>query len=163
MFIDQLKFKPNENECVSTNYIQNGYFYIMEYNASSLTAMKNGFDNMPLIYCIGPDTASINAFWGVNFHLFKSDIQYLIITQMHKQYHMFLEDQRVLLDGTQLNDIYSNIGIGLRCYNRKNVMDCSRIKMQYVPKYLGLEDKFRIMQRQDVDTSFDLAGGNKGF
>ena len=82
---------------------------------------------------------------------------------MQKQYHAFLEDVRILWNGKQLNDIYSNIAIGLRCYNRKYVMDSYRIKMPSVPKYLGLEEKFRIMDSKDAKSKFDLAPGNKGF
>ena len=130
---------------------------------SFLVSMKEGFDNMPLVYCIGPDLSSINAFWGINLHYFDKGAQLYIIDGMQKKYQMFSEDKRVLLGGAQLNDIYSNIGIGLRCYNRKNIMDCSRIKMQFVPKYLGLEGKFRITDQREVNATFDLAPGNKGF
>lgn len=163
MFVDKFKLNLNSAECESTNYVQNGYFYLLEYEATSAKAMKEGFDNMPLVYCIGPDLSSINAFWGINLHYFDKGAQLYIIGGMQKKYQMFSEDKRVLLGGAQLNDIYSNIGIGLRCYNRKNIMDCSRIKMQFVPKYLGLEGKFRITDQREVNATFDLAPGNKGF
>lgn len=153
----------DRTECEKTNLIQNGYFYLLEYDAYTKYAKKTGFDNFPLIYCIGPDTMSINAFWAINLHHFDMNAQLYILTEMQKQYHMFLEDVRVLLNGKQLNDIYSNIGIGLRCYNRKYVMDSFRIKMPNVPKYLGLEEKFRIMDNIDAKNKFDLAPGNKGF
>jgi hypothetical protein len=157
------RYYIDRNECEKTNLIQNGYFYILEYDAYTQTAKKKGFDGLPLIYCIGPDEMSINAFWGINLHYFDKSVQLYILNQMQKQYHIFLEDVRVLLDGKQLNAIYSNMGIGLRCYNRKNVMDSFRIKMPYVPKYLGLEGKFRIMDSNDAKSKFDLAPGNKGF
>ena len=80
-----------------------------------------------------------------------------------KNYNIFYEDVRVILNGKQLKSVYSNIDIGLRCYNRKNVLDCYRIKNRYVPRYLGLADKFKIIDNNDVKSSFDLAPGNKGF
>ncbi len=153
----------DRNECEKTDLIQNGYFYLLEYDAYTTTARKQGFDNFPLIYCIGPDEMSINAFWAINLHHFDMNTQLYILNEMQKQYHAFLEDLRILWNGKQLNDIYSNIAIGLRCYNRKYVMDSFRIKMPCVPKYLGLEEKFRIMDSKDAKSKFDLAPGNKGF
>ena len=163
MLIDQLHVDIDRNECERTNFVQNGYFYILYYEATSSVARMGGFDNMPLIYCAAPDTVSINSFWGVNLHYFTKDVQLYILEQMQKQYNAFNEDTRTILDGTQLNNVYSNMAIGLRCYARKNVLDCYRIKSQYVPKYLELDGRFRISMRDDAVTKFNIAPGNKGF
>lgn len=164
MLYDKLHVEIDRNECIRTNLVQNGYFYILLYSAATKSANKEGFDEMPVIYCVSPDTSNINNFWGINFHYFRKDIQLYILERMVKDYNIMSEDSvRVLLDGKQLNNIYSNIQIGLRCYNRKNVLDCYRIMNTYLPKYLELGDKFKIMDNNDRNSKFELAPGNKGF
>lgn len=163
MLFDQLHIELEKDECIRTNLVQNGYFYILYYSAGTRSSQLHGYDQMPLIYCASPDEHNINNFWGINLHFFTLDIQEYILTQMQKNYNIFNEDVRVILDGKQLKLVYSNIDIGLRCYNRKNVLDCYRIKNRYVPKYLGLDDKFKIIDNNDVKSSFELAPGNKGF
>lgn len=163
MLTDQLHVDIDRNECIRTNFVQNGYFYILYYEASTSKSRKTGFDNNPLIYCAAPDEVSFNSFWGINLHYFTKDVQLYIIEQMQKQYNAFSEDTRIILDGKQLNNVYSNMAIGLRCYSRKNVFDCYRIKTQYVPKYLDLDGKFKIITPATVITDFNIAPGNKGF
>lgn len=164
MLFDQLHVPIDNNECMRTNFVQNGYFYILLYSATTKPANKVGFDEMPVIYCAAPDTTSVNNFWGINFHYFRKDVQAYILERMVKDYNIMSEDNvRVILDGKQLNSIYSNIHIGLRCYNRKNVLDCYRIKNSYLPKYLELGDKFKITNDLARDNKFGTAPGNKGF
>lgn len=164
MLFDQLHVTIDRNECMRTNLVQNGYFYILLYTATTKSANKDGFDEMPVIYCAAPDTTNINNFWGINFHYFKKDIQAYIIERMVKDYNIMDEDNvRVILNGKQLNHIYSNIHLGLRCYNRKNVLDCYRIKNTFLPKYLELGDKFKITNDLGRDNGFEIAAGNKGF
>ena len=164
MLKDSLKIPVDNNECDRTNYIVNGFFYIIQYKATTNVATKEGFDRAPVIYCLQPDNTNINCFWGINFHYFNPDTQELIFTNMLKYYNvMEHNDKRVILSPEQLNKIYTNIGIGLRCYSRKNVLDAYRIKNQYIPKYLNFDPKFYIKNKDLINAEFDLAPGNKGF
>lgn len=163
MLYDQLHVEIDRNECIRTNLVQNGYFYILYYSAGTRPAQLGGFDEMPFIYCVSPDERNINNFWGVNFHYFDNDTREYILRRLDKNYNIFNEDIRLILDGTQLRSVYSNISIGLRCYNRKGVMDCYRVPNRFVPKYLDIGDRFKIMDSGDAKNEFDLADGNKGF
>ena len=164
MLKDSLKIPVDNNECDRTNYIVNGFFYIMQYKATSDVSTKEGFDRSPVIYCFMPDDKNINCFWGINFHYFNTDTQELIFTNMLKYYNiMEHNDKRVVLSPEQLNRIYTNIGIGARCYSRKNVLDAYRIKNQYIPKYLNFDPEFYIKNKDLIGIEFNLAPGNKGF
>lgn len=164
MLFDQLHITIDRNECMRTNLVQNGYFYILLYSATTKSANTAGYDEMPVIYCVAPDTTNVNNFWGINFHYFKKNIQELIFERMVKDYNITAEDDvRVILNGKQLNYIYSSIHLGLRCYSRKNVLDCYRIKNSFLPKYLELGDKFKITNNLGRDNRFETAPGNKGF
>lgn len=164
MLKDSLKIPVNNEECDRTNNIVNGFFYILQYKATSSASTKEGFDRMPVIYCFAPDIRDINCFWGINFHYFNSTEQELIFTNMLRYYNiMEHNDKRVLLSNEQLNRIYTNIGIGARCYNRKNVLDAYRIKNLYIPKYLNFDPEFYIKNKELINIKFNLAPGNKGF
>lgn len=164
MLKDSLKIPVNNEECDRTNNIVNGFFYILQYRATSSMSIKEGFDRMPVIYCFAPDIKDINCFWGINFHYFNPTEQELIFTNMLRYYNiMEHNNKRVLLSNEQLNRIYTNIGIGARCYNRKNVLDAYRIKNLYIPKYLNFNPEFYIKNKELINIKFNLAPGNKGF
>lgn len=163
MIIDQLHVQIDSNECIRENLIQNGFFYILMYNAET-KSHNVGFDRMPLIYCMSPDIRNINNFWGVNFHYFNKMQQKYILERFNKNYNIFEHDnKRVILNNNELYNVYSNIGIGVRCYNRKGVLDAYRIKNRYIPKYLELSADFFIKTDTTVNTEFELYSKNKGF
>ena len=72
-------------------------------------------------------------------------------------------NKRIILNPKDLYNLYSNIAIGVRCYNRKGVWDAYRIKNQYIPKYLEVSSEFVMTNSDKVNTDFNLAPGNKGF
>ena len=164
MLYDQLHIDIDRDECERTNFIKNGYFYILQYNANNKKSFKPGFDKIPLIYCLAPDTTDINCFWGVNFHYFPKNIQELILQNMINNYNITDgKDKRVILSPKQLYDIYTNISVGLRCYNRKGVLDAYRIYNCYIPKYLDVSPEFIILNKEKIITDFSVSNGNKGF
>jgi len=164
MFEDSLRQQIDFFECEPTNEVVNGFFYILEYKATHEVSIKEGYDRNPVIYCFMPDERNINCFWGINFHCFNQPEQHLIFTKMLKYYNiMEHNNKRVVLSGEQLNRIYTNIGIGLRCYSRKNVRAAYKIHNYYIPKYLNFEPDFYIKNKELINIDFKLAPGNKGF
>lgn len=164
MLKDQLNVRVDPKECERTNFIQNGFFYVLLYQTFAKKMSKDGFDKMPVIYCVCPDERNINNFWGINFHYFDKATQEYIIDGFVKYYNIFESDAtRRILSGKQLSDIYTNINLGLRSYSRKSILDSYRIKNTFLPKYLGLPAKWKITDSNKQDTKFDVAPGNKGF
>lgn len=164
MLMDQLQVPVNKNECTRTNFIQNGYFYILMYNTFKKQPNTEGFDKTPVIYCVAPDELNLNNFWGINFHYFDKETQIYIFDRFVKYYN-YLEsnDTRRVLSPNELNAIYTNIGIGLRRYNKKAILDSYKIKNEFIPKYLGLPAKWKITNKNKEESKFNLAPGNKGF
>lgn len=164
MIVDQLHIPIDRNECIRESLVQNGYFYILLYNGQTQASHNQGFDRSPLIYCMAPDIRNINNFWGINFHYFNKTQQEYILEQLIKKYNILEHDnKRVLLSNTQLHDVYSSIGIGVRCYSRKGVQDIYRIKNRYIPKYLEVSPNFFIRSGLRVASDNSLSNGNKGF
>lgn len=164
MLKDQLHIAIDNEECDRTNNIVNGYFYIMYYNAMTEQSYKNGFDRAPVIYCFAPDQNNINCFWGVNFHYFNKHIQEYILQGMIDYYDITNgNDKRIILGPKELYNLYTNIVQGVKCYNRKGVLDAYRIKNQYIPKYLEVSPEFIMTNKNKVNIEFNLASGNKGF
>lgn len=164
MIKDQLHIDIDDNECERTNNIVNGYFYIIYYEALTDKANKEGFDRAPVIYCFAPDKTNINCFWAVNFHYFSKRVQEYILQGMIDYYDITNgNNKRIILDPKDLYNLYTNIAIGVRCYNRKGVWDAYRIKNQYIPKYLEVSPEFVMTNSAKVNTDFNLAPGNKGF
>ena len=163
MRLGQTEIEIRPDECIRTGQVQNGYFYILFYAAGTWQARNEGYDETPVIYCAMPDERNVNNFWGINFNYFTEDVREYIVKGFQTRFDILSEDRRVILDGRQLYDIYSNMAIGLRCYSRKNVYDCYRVRSQYLLGYIGLGGKFNMITRRDVERSFDLAPGNKGF
>ena len=164
MLKDKLHIAIDDNECVRTNNIVNGYFYIIYYDAMTEQVQKEGYDRSPVIYCFAPDKNNINCFWAVNFHYFNKRVQEHILQGMIDYYDIADgNDKRVILGTKDLYNLYTNIVQGVRCYNRKGVFDAYRIKNQYIPKYLEVSPEFVITNEDKVNTDFNLAPGNKGF
>lgn len=160
----EVPIKIDKDDVIKTSEIVNGYFYIIFYDAILNRSHNDGFDKLPIIYCVAPDERNINNFWAINFHHFEPAIKEYIINRMIKFYNITDgEDKRVIIPPEALNKIYTNIGTGLRCYNRKGVKDSYRIKNSAILKYMQVSPEFFIKTDQTVENDLNLTDGNKGF
>ena len=170
---DDLKKKATKfvtgTEVINTRQIQNGYFYTFEYNASSFYndtwAMKNGsfkYDQLPVIFCIGPVEGNLNCFMGLNFnHL--SIMKKPFFDAMNKKYNITNEDIRHLISREDLMSIGGGVAEqGIRFYNRKNVKNPKRIINSAVPKYIKHNGQFIMTDQNEEDSRFSVDVIDKG-
>ncbi len=145
-------------DCEVCNKVVNGYFYILVYNATSDTATKEGYDELPVIYCHAPHVKKLNCFWGINFHLFNEKTSAEILKQMGAGNNLFINDDvRVFFTNEKLYQFYNKIGEGVRCYNRKNVIAAYRIKNSKISKYIEIPPDFVLTDKNKVSSDLALA------
>lgn len=137
-----------------------GYFYTFGYNAA--TKMRS--DATPIIYCVYAPPDSLN-FTGINFHYFNETINVHILTEMQKTGFIFDDDKQHIFNGVQLHKCFSNIGFGLREYNKSRIAGrCFRIRNKYLPEFMHLPSNFFMTndEEKQIEQSVEL-NKNKGF
>lgn len=154
----KLKLPIDLDDCEISNKVVNGYFYVLVYNATSESAKKEGYDELPVIYCFAPHVKDLNCFWGINFHYFDEKTSAKILKQMGAGNNLFIDnDVRVFFTAKKLYEFYNKIAEGLKCYNRKNVITAFRIKNNKIGKYIEIPPDFVLTDENAVASNVALA------
>lgn len=150
----------NVNEMLEfSSEFQTGYFYTFGYNALN----KKGTDGNPIIYCAYADPNS-NLVSGINFHYFNDRIKLSILKNMHSKQFICYDDKPHIFNGYQLHQLYSNIGFGLRDYNKTRMSGIYRIRNKYIAYFMNLPSDFFMTNDIAQDIENDLTNINsKGF
>lgn len=136
-----------------------GYFYTFGYNA-----LEKPYDENPIIYCAYAYPTS-NFITGINLHYFNDNVKIGILKNMQQAQNIFDEDIPHVFNGRQLHKCYSNIGYGLREYNKIRMSGIYRIRNAYVPEFLKLPSKFFMSNdlEKEIQLALDISAKNKGF
>ena len=137
-----------------TYVIKAGYFYTFGYIAKT----KMFTDVNPVIYCAYAPKDS-NNFIGINVHYFNKDIMVKIILEMQKMQFILNDDIQHIFNGIQLNKCFSNIGFGMKEYNKTRIINgkCYRIRNKYIPEFLQLPSKFFMTNDIEQDMQRELS------
>lgn len=147
-------------EFTSVGDIKAGYFYAFGYNALA----KRGTDMAPVIYCAYAPPDSLN-FTGINFHYFSIETCGRILSMMNKKQFILDDDIQHIFNGSDLHECFSNIGIGMKMYNKTRITgSCFRIKNKYIGDFLHIPSEF--FMTNDLEKQIQQAleiNKNKGF
>jgi|SRR5574344_56970 hypothetical protein len=113
--------------------IVNGFWYSFSYNPKTF---NKDVDKFPFIYCIGPSLKSLNNFVGLNLHHIPLKVRFELIYKFQKFYNFMNVDRRYIITREQLETLVPGIGIAIREYDKRHILDAYRIINKAVPLYL---------------------------